>query len=53
METTTLFGNVTTDMFSGVLDGVIELLPIVLPVVVGFLAFRKGFGFLMGCIKKA
>lgn len=38
---------------SAVLDEVIALVPIVLPVVIGFLAFRKGYSFVKKAIKGA
>ncbi len=53
LATGTLFDGVTAESFSGVLDGILELLPIVLPVVVGFIAFRKGWAWLKGQIKGA
>ena len=39
--------------FNGVLNTIKELIPIVVPAVVGFLAFRKGWSFLKGEIRKA
>lgn len=39
--------------FSDVFDGIYDLIPIVLPAVIGFLAFRKGWGWLKGQIKGA
>ena len=48
-----MFADITADSFSGVLDGIMELLPVVLPVVVGFIAFRKGWAWLKGQIKGA
>lgn len=48
-----MFTGITADSFSGVLDGIMELLPVVLPVVVGFIAFRKGWAWLKGQIKGA
>lgn len=36
-----------------VLDGITGMLPTVLPVVIGFIAFRKGLGFLKGQLKSA
>ncbi len=50
---TGLFEGITAESFSGVLDGILELLPIVLPVVVGFIAFRKGWAWLKGQLKGA
>lgn len=36
-----------------ILGQVLDLLPIVLPAVIGFVAFRKGFKFLKGTLKSA
>lgn len=51
-EIADLFG---TDGISldGVLDQVINLLPVVIPVLVGFIAIRKGYGFLMSALRSA
>ena len=49
----TMFPGVTAETFNGVLDGIKQLLPIVLPVVVSFIAFRKGWAWLKGQIKGA
>lgn len=38
---------------SGILDEIIALIPTVLPVLIGFVAFRKGFGFLLGVLRGA
>jgi hypothetical protein len=48
-----MFADITAAQFSGVLDGIMELLPVVLPVVVSFIAFRKGWAWLKGQIKGA
>ncbi len=48
-----MFAGITPETFNGVLDGIKELLPVVLPVVVGFIAFRKGWAWLKGQIKGA
>lgn len=48
-----MFDGITSATFSGVLDTIKELIPIVIPAVVGFLAFRKGWSFLKGEIRKA
>lgn len=50
---TALFDGITSEMFTGVLDGVLEVIPIIIPVAIGFLAFRKGWSFLMGFLKRA
>lgn len=48
-----MFEGITATTFTGVLDTIKELIPIVLPAVIGFLAFRKGWSFLKGEIRKA
>lgn len=48
-----MFEGITSATFSGILDTIKELIPIVIPAVVGFLAFRKGWSFLKGEIRKA
>lgn len=48
-----MFNGITSATFSGVLDTIKELIPVVVPAVVGFLAFRKGWSFLKGEIRKA
>ena len=44
---------VTAEQLNGVLSEVIGLLPVVLPVAIGFMAIRKGIGFLMGMLHSA
>lgn len=44
---------VTAEMVTGVLDEVLGLVPIVLPVAISFIAFRKAWGFLMGALHSA
>lgn len=39
--------------FSAILGEVISLLPVVLPVVVGFIGVRKGISFLIGSLRRA
>ena len=41
-----------TDL-TGILNEVIGLLPIVLPVVIGFIGVRKGISFLIGSLRRA
>jgi len=48
-----MFENVTSATFTGILDEIKTLIPIILPAVVGFLAFRNGWSFLKGEIRKA
>jgi len=38
---------------SAVLDEIVALIPTVLPVVIGFIAFRKGFAFIKSALKGA
>lgn len=51
-EISSLFG---TDGISldGVLDQIINLLPVVIPVMVGFIAIRKGYSFLISALRSA
>lgn len=44
---------VTADMMSGALDEVIGLLPVVIPVMIGFIGLRKGISFLQGILHAA
>lgn len=48
-----MFTGITAVTFEPVLDGVVELLPIVLPAVIGFIALRKGIAFMLGAIRGA
>lgn len=38
---------------SGVMTGITDMLPVVLPVLIGFIGIRKAIAFLMGALKKA
>lgn len=38
---------------SAVLDEIVGLLPVVLPVIIGFIAFRKGLSFIKSALKGA
>ncbi len=44
---------VTSDMLSGVLDEILGLLPVVIPVMIGFIGLRKGVSFLQGVLHSA
>ena len=44
---------VTADMLGGVLDEIVGLLPVVLPVMIGFIALRKGISFVRGILQGA
>jgi len=39
--------------FMSVFDEVLSLLPVMLPVIVAFIGFRKGLRFLIGSLKRA
>lgn len=49
----TLSGIVTADMLGGVLDEIVGLLPVILPVMIGFIGLRKGISFLQGVLHSA
>lgn len=57
MDTATTFvvpsiaDSITGDMMNGILTQITDLLPVVLPVMVGCLAFRKGLSFFQGLIR--
>ena len=44
---------VTTQMLSGVLDQVTGVLPVVIPVMISFLALRKGISFVLSMLRSA
>lgn len=44
---------VTAEMMSGVMDEIVGLLPVVIPVLVGFIALRKGVAFLRNILHSA
>lgn len=48
-----VWNGITSAMMLEVLSEIKSLLPIVAPAVVGFLAFRKGWGFIKSSIKGA
>ena len=50
---TGLSGIVTTQMMSGVLDEMLGLLPVVIPVMIGFIGLRKGISFLQSVLHSA
>lgn len=51
--TGTLAGVVTSNMLSGVLTEIVEILPVVIPALLGFIAIRKGIAFVIGSMRKA
>jgi hypothetical protein len=50
---TTLSTVVTKDLMSGVLDEVIGLLPVCIPVMIGFIGLRKGISFIQSVLHSA
>lgn len=44
---------VTAEMLSGVLDEIVGLLPIIIPVMIGFIALRKGIAFVQSILHSA
>ena len=44
---------ITADMMNGVFSEILGVLPVVVPAVVTFIAFRKGLSFVMGALRKA
>ena len=53
MEGSTLQSVVTSDLLAGVLDEIVALLPVCIPVMIGFIALRKGIAFVQGILRKA
>ena len=53
MALTGLSTIVTADMLGGVLDEVVALLPVCIPVMIGFIALRKGISFVQGILHSA
>lgn len=49
----TLSAIVTADMIGGVLDEIVALLPVIIPVMIGFIGLRKGISFLQGVLHSA
>lgn len=50
-EVPSIADSISTEMMKGVLSQITDLLPVVLPVMIGCLAFRKGLSFLQGLIR--
>lgn len=48
-----LQGIITAEMVSGVLDEIVGLLPVIIPVMIGFIGLRKGISFLQGVLHSA
>lgn len=53
MTVPSIANSISSSSFNGILQQMIDLLPIVLPVVVACLAFRKGISFLKSMIRGA
>lgn len=54
VNTTGVLGEVITDdMLSGVLDEIISLLPVCIPVMITFIALRKGIAFIQSILRSA
>lgn len=48
-----MFEGLTAASFQGVLNEVTGLVPVLLPVSIGYIAFRKGWSFIMRVLKRA
>ncbi len=44
---------ITAEMMSGVFNEIVGVLPVVVPVSVGFIAIRKGLGFVFSSLRAA
>lgn len=54
METTSVLSSVVTaELLGGVLDEIVGLLPVCLPVMISFIALRKGIGFVQSILHNA
>lgn len=54
VETSTALSEVVTSgMLEGVLDEIVSLLPIVIPVLIGFIGLRKGIAFVQSILRSA
>lgn len=52
-STGVLSGVVTQQMMSGVLNEIIDVLPVCLPVMITFIGIRKGISFITGVLRAA
>lgn len=50
---TMLDGIVTKDMLNGVLSEIVGLLPVCIPVMISYIALRKGIAFVQGVLHSA
>ena len=48
-----LDGVITSTMLEGVLDEIVSLLPICIPVLIGFIGLRKGIAFVQSILHSA
>lgn len=53
MESSALAKVVTAELLGGVLDEIVGLLPVCVPVMVGFIALRKGIAFVSNILHSA
>lgn len=53
MDASNLSTIVTADILGGVLDEVVALLPVCIPVMISFIALRKGIAFVKGILVSA
>lgn len=53
MDPVTPMIDLTGINLTAVLDEIVALVPVLLPVVIGFIAFRKGFAFIKSVLKGA
>ncbi len=51
--TTVLSGIVNANMLQGVMNEILDLLPVVIPVLITFIAVRKGISFLQSILHSA
>ena len=52
-EATGLAKIINADMLGGVLDEIVALLPVCIPVMISFIALRKGIAFVRGILQSA
>lgn len=53
MESSALAKVVTAELLGGVLDEIVALLPVCIPVMIGFIALRKGISFVSHILHSA
>ena len=44
---------ITSEMLEGVLDEIVSLLPVCIPVLIGFIGLRKGIAFVQSILQSA